>query len=366
MKLNFFGQRNFLGGGVHYSSFVDQFKNTHAVNQNIAEYSFENWQKYAGTTSPDDVNIWFSNNKIIKAYPGFNIIWAIFESDQLPWVYIASLLECANLIWTPSHWAKQILMNHGISPEMIDVVPEGIDPNIYHPFSRNQPTETYRFLTIGKYEQRKGYDQLFEAFSKCFKGNAKVELLIKADWLMSNEISILKKNELHDVLSKLNMPNIKVLNGQFDQSQMPMLYSFADGFVFPTRAEGWGLPLTEAIASGLPCATTDYSGQTEFLAYMQEEFLPIKHSLVPIEDTEFFKYWPRDANRTMQWAQADVDHLCEVMLEMVSKRTPWMEKGKIASDQIRNLFSWRRAVDVALQHLNNRKLLPSPNIVLQV
>ena len=43
------------------------------------------------------------------------------------------------------------------------------------------------------------------------------------------------------------------------------MYRGADAFVLPTRGEGWGLPIAEATASGLPVIATNFSGPTAFL-----------------------------------------------------------------------------------------------------
>ena len=43
------------------------------------------------------------------------------------------------------------------------------------------------------------------------------------------------------------------------------MYRGADAFVLPTRGEGWGLPIAEAMASGLPVIATNFSGPTAFL-----------------------------------------------------------------------------------------------------
>ena len=43
------------------------------------------------------------------------------------------------------------------------------------------------------------------------------------------------------------------------------MYAGADVFVLPTRGEGWGLPIVEAMAMELPVIVTNHSGPTEYL-----------------------------------------------------------------------------------------------------
>lgn len=49
------------------------------------------------------------------------------------------------------------------------------------------------------------------------------------------------------------------------QSVFPRLYKSADAFVLPTRGEGWGLPIAEAMAMSLPVLATNWSGPTAYL-----------------------------------------------------------------------------------------------------
>ena len=55
---------------------------------------------------------------------------------------------------------------------------------------------------------------------------------------------------------------------------MPALYRAADCFVLPTRGEGFGRPLLEAMAAGVPVIATRWGGHTDFLddqhAYLVE------------------------------------------------------------------------------------------------
>ena len=60
----------------------------------------------------------------------------------------------------------------------------------------------------------------------------------------------------------------------------PGLYKACDCFVIPTRGEGWGMPITEAMSMGLPVIVTNWSGTTAFVdesvGYM------INYTLAPV------------------------------------------------------------------------------------
>ena len=53
------------------------------------------------------------------------------------------------------------------------------------------------------------------------------------------------------------------------------LYASSDAFVLPTRGEGWGLPIAEAMSMGLPVIATNHSGPTAYLTESNSYPIPI-------------------------------------------------------------------------------------------
>ena len=43
------------------------------------------------------------------------------------------------------------------------------------------------------------------------------------------------------------------------------MYRAADAYVIPTRGEGWGMPITEAMSMGIPAIVTGWSGTADFV-----------------------------------------------------------------------------------------------------
>ena len=55
------------------------------------------------------------------------------------------------------------------------------------------------------------------------------------------------------------------LNQEVPTYQLGVLYRSSDCFVLPTRGEGWGLPIIEAMACGVPVIATSWSAQCDFM-----------------------------------------------------------------------------------------------------
>ena len=60
-----------------------------------------------------------------------------------------------------------------------------------------------------------------------------------------------------------NLPKGLVFLGHVDEKSLPIIYSGAEGLVYPSYYEGFGLPVLEAMACGVPVIVSNTSALTE-------------------------------------------------------------------------------------------------------
>ena len=131
------------------------------------------------------------------------------------------------------------------------------------------------------------------------------------------------------------------------------LYHSATHFVFPSKCEGWGLPLLEAIACGLKVIATDFGGQSEFLKEIKDNAIPIAYRIQKIKCATWKKTYPHNDNEYGEWAYVDFE-------KMANKITSEIINYSITSSNItnsdamivRNNFSWRNSSDLLLNKIN--------------
>ena len=60
------------------------------------------------------------------------------------------------------------------------------------------------------------------------------------------------------------LPSMVIDQRNISTEELRELYNSAHAFILPTSGEGWGLTLTEAMATGLPCTWTHWSGPVDY------------------------------------------------------------------------------------------------------
>ena len=349
MRIRLIGQRNTSGIGTHYACFADALRQIHGIGTVVDEVDFLDpaaIDQAIATSQADDINICFVAANIHEHFRGRNIQWVVFESTRIP-ATIQPAIQGADQVWVPSAWGRDVLLAHGIHADRIRIVPEGVDGARFHAHGR-RPRSTarpFRFLTVGKYEQRKGIDPTIKAFAQVYANQAHAELVIKSNYFTNHRE---KHSELQGKIADLGLNNVTLLWGEMTEAQLADLYRACDAFVLPTCAEGWGLPLIEAVAAGLPIITTMYSGHTEFLQHVYDSVLPVAHVMTRIDCAEYCSYYPDVTNDWGVWAEPDLNSLVACMQQALQQEQELYDRAQRNSAIIRERFSWSQSAEQAL------------------
>ena len=193
MKIRLIGQANDSGIGTHFQHYVQALKQISGIGSLVEVINFQDngaIMKSASESAANDINIAFISANLSNFFQGTNINWGVFESTIIPEKILAVFKS--HQLWIPTEWGRKIAIENGIDFGQVEVVPEGVDGNTFHPYFKPQQ-DKFRFLLIGKYEQRKSMDESIDAFARVFGNNPDIELIIKSDFFKDPE---LKKIEL--------------------------------------------------------------------------------------------------------------------------------------------------------------------------
>lgn len=259
----------------------------------------------SGSINFNDIGIMWNYGNQMWGFCGKKRLgYTIFETELLAddWV---NQLKQLDKIFVPSHWAKNLIEEkYHIKTDVLNC---GVNVNIFHPVPFQKKNNKFKFASIGKWEERKNQKLLIQAFCEEFKPSENVELYgFWANPFYKNNI-ITEANSFisngHLLFSKENTnATIFICNPLPSAYQLAQFMQQMDSFVFPYRAEGWCLPLLEAMACGKPCIATNYSAPTEFINNDNCYLLNPK-KFIPANDGMFFH------GNLGNWAEIDKEEL---------------------------------------------------------
>jgi glycosyltransferase involved in cell wall biosynthesis len=147
----------------------------------------------------------------------------------------------ATCVVAVSEWTKRDLIEHyGLPEQKIVVIPNGVDP-VFAPDGESGSGDPYA-LFVGTLQPRKDPLAALEAVS-LVDGELRL-VLVGPDKGLGGEARRLA--------SKLGLNGRVEFAGHVEKPRLAQLYRGAACLVFPSRYEGFGLPVVEAMASGTP------------------------------------------------------------------------------------------------------------------
>jgi glycosyltransferase involved in cell wall biosynthesis len=261
---------------------------------------------------------------------GCRIGWTVFEVE-LTEFEVANMNSC-DVIIVCSNWARELAKSCGVTVP-IRVVSLGVSARHYVP-SPPPRGDVYTFLTVGKWEVRKGHPELARTFSRTFQGVGDVELIMAVDNPFLPPLEMAKIKDHHRRLH----PGIRFVSRMRHPRMVAELMRSTHCGVFPTKSEGFGLPLVEMMA----CNRMVIAPQTTALAdYVTNDNAIVLETTTtePAEDGVFF-------NRG-EWYAVDPDELAAAMLEAYKERKCANPGGVETAKRL----SWHNVTEKLLQVL---------------
>lgn len=272
------------------------------------------------------------------------------ETSRLPHSRLRFVRD-AHQVWAPTEWGRRVLVHSGIEPHRLRVVPYGVDTDVFRPapegtIRRRDETSAsvFRFVCVGKWERRKGQEVLVRAFCRAFGPSAPVELQLhchnpyRPGFDLRRVVGELMAEESGGPPIRLNAPK--------SPEDMVRLYQGADAFVLATRGEGWGLPVLEAMACGLPVVVTDHPAVRTFARPPHAHL--IGATSTPVDDPHFF-----DAEDDWgDWLEPDIDHLVELLRRIAAEPESARRAGRAARNEALR-WTWTHAAQAAQREIDS-------------
>ncbi len=290
-----------------------------------------------------------------------------WEFGSLPRSWVGPMSQGIDDFWAYSSFVRDCYIHSGIAADRVHVIPLGVDPSRFHSRATPLPLKTtkpFKFLFVGGTISRKGIDLLLNAYTQTFTSKDPVCLVIKDMGSRTFYRGKTAGQHIAQLQATTGAPEIEYLDRELSALELAGLYTACDCLVHPYRGEGFGLPIAEAMASGLPVIVTGYGAA---LDYCDDK----NAFLIPARIMRFLKK-RIDSLETVDYpwlAEPDVAVLRDYLRHVVDHPTVARAKGAAAASRIRSHFTWdhsANAIEDRLKHLALRpvrRLTASPSRV---
>jgi glycosyltransferase involved in cell wall biosynthesis len=252
-----------------------------------------------------------------------------------------------NRVVTPTRWSRDRLVDWGFAADRISIVPHGVDASQFRPLTGAQllaaravlgiGADEIVFLNVGAAVWNKGVDLLLLAFAHLRRGGRKVRLILRDrvdmyGFSISGDVQKLAKNN-PGLFTAETMAAVMLIQDDISREQLRHLYGAADCYVSPYRAEGFNLPVLEAIACGTPVIVTRGGATDDFC----DDAVAVRIDGTPGQRDDAAE---RHHGR---FITPNISQLAEAMDCFATRQDPGLDRSGAARERVVGTFSWRNA-----------------------
>jgi glycosyltransferase involved in cell wall biosynthesis len=272
--------------------------------------------------------------RVIDTPGGITCEYFGWEESRIPDAMANDFNRYLDGVGVMSEFVRDVLWDSGVNVP-IRVVGNGVDrhdPRATVDAPELERLREFRFLHISSAFPRKGVDVLLKAYFSVFDGQSDVTLVLKTYPNPHNQV-----NELLQLLrsSHPNPPDVRWIDRDLDDRELQGLYNLAHCYVHPARGEGFGLPVAEAMAAGVPVISVAHSGLADLVSRETAVTIP-------------FRLEPADTHLEIpgsMWAEPDCERLAVEMSRLVANpgAPEVRERVQKAAELVATKFSWEAA-----------------------
>ena len=270
----------------------------------------------------------------------YNIAFWLWELEEFPEEWV----PCINLfheIWTPSEFISKAIRKKTSIP--VKTLPYYVTVQSEEQWNRSYfglPEDKFIYLTMydsGSVAERKNPMGVIEAYKKAFSTeNPLIGLAIKMKSTSIEEERKVKK-------ALLGYKNIYFIQNTLTKGQVESLIKNVDVLVSLHRAEGFGLPIAEAMLLGTAVVATNWSANTEF---MNEQVACMVGYCMKKLEYDIGPY-----KKGQCWADPDLEQAAEYMKRLYEDKDFYIERTELGKQYVQNKLGKVPLINLLYEHL---------------
>ena len=183
-----------------------------------------------------------------------------------PW---SKFIRDADAPVTYSRFAQNVVQE-ALPDVRVELIYHGVDTRVFHPIKEKElqrPRELKNRFIVGcvaRNQPRKNLPTLIKAFARFCQNKPEAVLYLHTnpDDIGWDILDLLKRYRVFDRTCVSKSASIQKA---LSKEKLNEIYNLFDVMVLPTAGEGFGLPILEAMAAGVPVIATNYSSCVELL-----------------------------------------------------------------------------------------------------
>lgn len=232
--------------------------------------------------------------------------------------------KISDIVFTVSNYSKTQILNH-LKIKKVVVMPNGVDNTFFEKYDKIKYQEIIfteynisdYLIFVSRWEPRKNHHLLIESFAKLKLYENHFLVFIGDDTFKNKEYDKIYTNLNNEIKQRI------IILKKLSFEKMLTLLRGASFAIYPSKAEGFGIPILESIAAKVPTIASNTTAMSDF------EFME-QYSFDPVDKDDF--------NKKLKMVIKQKDENIDKKISIIKERYNWQLSAVIFNNEMNKFY----------------------------